>query len=216
MKARPRISGPAADRAGRVRAAPAPDERRQRILEAALDVIAAGGVDAISHRRVARAAGVPLGSTTYYFDSRAHLIRDAFAAHLARSRELMEWDAGREYAGVDEAVDAIAAIVAREFADRGRLLAEYEMTLFAARDPELARIVASFDTAITNDFSARLLTLGIGDAESAARSILQLIRGHKLDQLVHGRPAIDDLKRRLRILLGALVATGSHPQEDSP
>ncbi|HTX07376.1 MAG TPA: TetR family transcriptional regulator [Solirubrobacteraceae bacterium] len=44
-------------------------ERRARIVEAAISVIANEGVEALSHRRVAAAAGVPRSATTYYFES---------------------------------------------------------------------------------------------------------------------------------------------------
>lgn len=45
------------------------DKRRAQIVDAAITVIAEVGVEAMSHRRVAAAAGVPLAATTYYFGS---------------------------------------------------------------------------------------------------------------------------------------------------
>ncbi|MHC4910387.1 MAG: TetR/AcrR family transcriptional regulator [Planctomycetota bacterium] len=62
------------------------DERRLLLLETTLRLVAVGGVDAVTHRRVAQAAGVPLGSTTYYFDSREHLLREAFRHYLEQAR----------------------------------------------------------------------------------------------------------------------------------
>src|ERR1035437_3025759 len=53
-------------------------ERRTRILRAALEVIASEGVHAASYRRIAAQAGVPLGSTTYYFCDLETLIVSAF------------------------------------------------------------------------------------------------------------------------------------------
>ena len=41
--------------------------RRERILAAALDLIAEEGVAGVSHRKIAARAGVPLGSMTYHF-----------------------------------------------------------------------------------------------------------------------------------------------------
>src|SRR5688500_5437435 len=64
-------------------AAPA---RRDAIIQAAVDLIAREGLAAVSHRTVAREAGVPLGATTYYFASKTELLRDALEV-LAR-REL--------------------------------------------------------------------------------------------------------------------------------
>jgi len=47
---------------------------RRRILDATLSVIAADGVRAVTHRRVATAAGASVGLITYYFASTDELI----------------------------------------------------------------------------------------------------------------------------------------------
>ncbi|SCC68911.1 transcriptional regulator, TetR family [Kosakonia oryziphila] len=41
-------------------------QRRERILEATLDTIAEHGIQAVTHRKIASCADVPLGSMTYY------------------------------------------------------------------------------------------------------------------------------------------------------
>src|SRR5512138_372519 len=65
-----------------------PEDRRAAILDATLRLIATDGVDAVTHRRVAGAADVPLGSTTYYFESREQLLREAFRRYLDQIRSL--------------------------------------------------------------------------------------------------------------------------------
>lgn len=52
-------------------------DRRSRIIDAALDVIAEKGVAGTTHRRVAAMADVPLGSMTYRFHSMDELLREA-------------------------------------------------------------------------------------------------------------------------------------------
>ena len=52
-------------------------ERRLLLIQATLELIAEGGVDAVSHRAVAERAGVSLGSTTYWFASRQQMLHDA-------------------------------------------------------------------------------------------------------------------------------------------
>ncbi len=49
-------------------------QRRERILQATLDTIAAHGVRAVTHRKIATCANVPLGSLTYYFSGIEALI----------------------------------------------------------------------------------------------------------------------------------------------
>ena len=56
----------------------APEKDRQaRILDAALQLLAEGGIAAVSMRAVARAAGVSLGLVNYHYDGKASLIRAA-------------------------------------------------------------------------------------------------------------------------------------------
>lgn len=54
-------------------------DRRSRLIDVALDVIADVGVAGLSARRVASAADVPLGSITYHFTDMAELTTAAFA-----------------------------------------------------------------------------------------------------------------------------------------
>lgn len=52
--------------------------RRDRIIAAALDLIADQGVEGVTHRRVAERADVSLGSMTYHFDGMEELLSLAF------------------------------------------------------------------------------------------------------------------------------------------
>lgn len=53
-------------------------ERRARILQATLDMLVEHGISHITHRKIAQAADVSLGSMTYYFTGIDSLIREAF------------------------------------------------------------------------------------------------------------------------------------------
>src|SRR6202023_4418579 len=53
---------------------PKGDRRRYALVSAAADLLCEGGFDAVRHRAVARRAGLPLASTTYYFSSLDDLI----------------------------------------------------------------------------------------------------------------------------------------------
>ncbi|GIH13996.1 TetR/AcrR family transcriptional regulator [Rugosimonospora africana] len=55
--------------------------RREAIAEAAVSVIAEAGIRGLTHRAVDEAAGLPAGSTSYYFRTRAALL-EAVVAHL--------------------------------------------------------------------------------------------------------------------------------------
>ena len=53
--------------------------RREKILQATLETIAAHGINAVTHRKIAQCAGVPLGSLTYYFAGIDALLEEAFS-----------------------------------------------------------------------------------------------------------------------------------------
>lgn len=110
------------------------DRRRRAILEAALRVVERDGVAGVSHRAVAREAGVPTTSTTYYFAT----LDDLLTATLLWAADELAAD----FCAVLCAADPSPAAVARLLADavgprRGRTAAEYELYLLAARRPEL-------------------------------------------------------------------------------
>ena len=58
---------------------PKGERRRYALVSAAADLLCEGGFEAVRHRAVARRAGLPLASTTYYFSSLDELIASAVA-----------------------------------------------------------------------------------------------------------------------------------------
>jgi DNA-binding transcriptional regulator YbjK len=58
---------------------PKGEKRRYALVSAAADLLCEGGFEAVRHRAVARRAGLPLASTTYYFSSLDDLTASAVA-----------------------------------------------------------------------------------------------------------------------------------------
>ncbi|QUF04615.1 TetR family transcriptional regulator [Actinosynnema pretiosum subsp. pretiosum] len=110
--------------------------RRDRIIDACLDVIAEVGVDGASHRGIAAAAGVPLGSMTYHFDGMRQLLREAFgrfAGAVAAGFEARMAAA----ANAEEAAAAVVEIITVDTLSTQRdLVLTHELYTLAARDPE--------------------------------------------------------------------------------
>ncbi|GAA3008067.1 TetR/AcrR family transcriptional regulator [Actinokineospora diospyrosa] len=73
---------------------PKGERRRHALVQAAVELLIEGGFDAVRHRAVAERAGLPLASTTYYFESLDELIAAAIEHHgrteLARGRAELE------------------------------------------------------------------------------------------------------------------------------
>ncbi|MFK3835978.1 TetR/AcrR family transcriptional regulator [Microbacterium sp. NPDC087868] len=118
-----------------------PEARRREIVEAAAELIVEIGVDALTHRKVAARACVPLGATTQYFDTLDDL-RDAALGFLVREIEL-RIEATRqvvESAGVTP--EALARLITESLADARALETDRAVVTAAVHDPrvrELAR-----------------------------------------------------------------------------
>lgn len=110
--------------------------RRDRIIDAALEVIADRGVAGTSHRKVAAAAGVPLGSMTYHFSGMDELLHEAFSRFADRGAERFaaRMAQTRDPAvALDAIVDGIVADIPASGSDEQVVL--YELYTLAARDP---------------------------------------------------------------------------------
>lgn len=118
-------------------------ERREKIIAAALEVIAQHGVAGTTHRRVAEVANVPLGSMTYHFESLEDLVLEAFT-RLDRSlsayyREMLQAARNR-----DEACEAMVDIICgNRWTDR-YMTQLFELYAIAARKPETRRVLSDW------------------------------------------------------------------------
>ncbi|HTO56220.1 MAG TPA: TetR family transcriptional regulator [Pseudomonadales bacterium] len=183
-----------------------PEDRRATILDATLRLIATDGVDAVTHRRVAAAAGVPLGSTTYYFESREQLLRESFRRYLEQIRALQNRVARTiPKTTVAGLVDYLVEMTQREFEDEQMVLAEYELTLFAARDPEIAEALHDWDASMLGHLARAFETMDAARPFDCARTVLNMMRGHELDSLSRHDSGAADLRRRLTVVVSALV-----------
>ncbi len=160
------------------------DRRREAIVEAATDVLARDGFAAVTHRRVAREAGVPLASTTYYFASGEELAVEA----LARLGE--RWTAGSRAVAAappdrDRLAERLVHVVAGG-AERAALITFYERYVAAARVPAYAAAVTAWTDAVTAIVAGVLAAHGL-DPGPAAR-VVALVDGLLIAALGRGEP----------------------------
>jgi DNA-binding transcriptional regulator YbjK len=108
------------------------EERRRRLIRAALAVLERDGLAGFTHRAVAAEAGVALASATYHFRGIDDL---ALSAILEATEAFTE--SIRVRSGVPD-LSGYAGALAEELAShRGRVVAGYELYLLAARRPAL-------------------------------------------------------------------------------
>lgn len=74
--------------------------RRQRVLDATIELATEGGFDAVQMRAVADRAGVALGTLYRYFPSKVHLLVSAMVQEMERVRDRL---AARQVSGDDPA-----------------------------------------------------------------------------------------------------------------
>ena len=119
-------------------------DRKGRIVEAAIGVIAQHGVRGTTHRRIAAAADVPLGSLTYHFTGLDDVLEQAFRRHAAVMSVVYAAHFER-VATRDELVDAVTDLVHGDAgADPRDWAVAYELYLAALRNPALRAVTESW------------------------------------------------------------------------
>ncbi|WP_439662191.1 TetR/AcrR family transcriptional regulator [Lentzea sp. HUAS TT2] len=130
-------------------ATPKGERRRQALVEAASGLFAEGGFDAVRHRAVAERAGLPLASTTYYFDSLDELITAAVEFHgrseLATFRQRLS--SISEEITDDVLVEfMLDLLVGEDATDIEAVLLRYERLVATGRRPYLRPLMRALST----------------------------------------------------------------------
>lgn len=156
-------------------------DRRERLIATALDVVAEHGVAGASHRVIARAADVPLGSTTYHFSTLDELLAAAFTVHAEAVADALE-ERMREVTDSDAALEALVGHLTQDLlADDRALVLAVELYLAAARRPALRAVTEAWMRR-----SRRALELHF-DAVTA-RELDALVEGLVLHQYLSTEP----------------------------
>jgi DNA-binding transcriptional regulator YbjK len=167
------------------------EERRAAIVAATLALVEAEGVEGVTHRRIADAAGVPLAATTYYFSSKDHLLQAAMELHVEREtatlRSLGEAVASQRLS-VEEGVDAVIAWIAGMLAEHRRAQhAQFELYLRVARTATEPPGPPPWTAAYVTIAAQALERLGSEDPGRDAEALAALIHG----LLLHGLTTFD-------------------------
>jgi DNA-binding transcriptional regulator YbjK len=195
------------------------DERRRELCDAAINVLAEHGSRGLTHGQVDRYAGVPDGTTSYYYRTRAALLRGV-------GKRVADIDVANLRSVSDEPLDPqapfshLARLVIMQSHGEGLALnrARHELLLSAARDPDLAetsqefigRIIAMAHGAIAhlqpdNDDPALL--------EAQTTAVTTFIAG-VFTRLVAGDRTINDARQLARFMQAVVTAVALERMND--
>ncbi|MBG6058989.1 DNA-binding transcriptional regulator YbjK [Cryobacterium sp. MP_M5] len=170
---------------------------RERALHAAVDEVGEHGIRALTHARVDARAGLPKGSTSNWFRTRASLLA-GLIGHIA--------DAERSDAAVPPAgdtmterdlVDLVCSLIETESGPRAtRTRVRLALSLEAAHDADLLAPLLRQRAVMVEWMAALLGQVGADDPDEAARTLLACGNGllfHRLtvDPDVEIRPVVE-------------------------
>lgn len=181
-------------------------DTRRRALDAAVALVGTGGMRALTHARVDAEAGLPAGSASNWFRTRATLIAGVVdwiaEAELADLAEL----AAPRHASLDleDFVAALTAMIERQ-TEQHALRTRARLTLFLDASPEVQTPLHAQRRTFARWMRERAEELGMPDPDAAARTLLACGNGLVMHRLTvdPGAPVRPVVARAVR---GCLTA----------
>lgn len=175
------------------------DVSRQALLDATLTILELSGPAAVTHRAVAREAGISAQSVAYHFGSIDELFVSAITAGTSY------WTTRMREAKTGSTARDLATVLINEAKDnRARLVAEVELYLYAARRPALREAATGWAAAIVEVF---------GDLDELShRSLIAAMDGLCLHLLIADRlPTVDFVTAVLERAIAAPPSSATKP-----
>jgi TetR/AcrR family transcriptional regulator, cholesterol catabolism regulator len=176
--------------------------RRQRVIDAALQLGSAGGYEAVQMRDVARTAGVALGTIYRYFTSKDHLLAAAMVDWTGDLERRIAQRPPRTGGGADAVVEVIRK--ATRPMERDPRLAAAMVQAASANEPSVTACSEQ-----TTEIVERMLTAAMNgdDPDRRARTarVLAHVWNSSILRWANGAEAVsqigDDLEDAARLLL---------------
>ncbi|WP_338572007.1 TetR family transcriptional regulator [Arachnia propionica] len=182
-------------------------DRRQRIANAGIALIARGGTHRLTHRAVDAEAGLPSGSTSYYARSRRDLIRLVMEQLSAESQADLTDIEVPEKLTVRQATDLVGRLAKRLILNGDAQAARFAL-MFEVRDDDELRRELTVDAPVRSSFDEKavklLRALGATDPEGTAPEFVALVDAVLMYRAVEAAP-IDPVGVVETYLTGLLV-----------
>lgn len=155
-------------------------ERRRALADAAIGLLASGGVHGLTHRSVERATELPPGTASNYFPSRDDLLVAAaqriVELHMADMRRIDRETVVSD--SPDPMIDLIAASLTHAVTRaRDRYLAIFELQLEACRRPTLREALAGLAGMSAAFTTAEHVELGLAVSPDAVPTLIAFYGG---------------------------------------
>lgn len=148
-------------------------------MAVATELILSEGLATLSHRKIAAAADVPLGSITYHFPSLQSLVAEAFNHYVDRCSDRFEQALAATASAAE--LPAVLAAEVMAYLRSPELALAYELYLGSVRQPDLREITRRWLQASRGSMARHL-------DESTTRIVDALIEGLVLHTLLEKEP----------------------------
>lgn len=152
------------------------DARRRQVAEVTAQLIAKAGIEAVTVREVAQAAGYSTAVVSHYFENKNHLMLHTYRATVLRAHRRME--AALE-AGGGDLLDYLAALLPADADRRRDWLVWFAFWTVAVADPVFSTEQRTRARQAVVRLADLLRRRGVGKeaARAGARHLLTLIYG---------------------------------------
>ena len=147
-------------------------ERRQRVIDAAMSLAAAGGYEAVQMRDVASTAGVALGTIYRYFASKDHLLAAAMVEWAIDLEERGAAEPANGTTPADRMVDVLRQVTSGM--ERRPRLAEALITAMTAKDPAVVECQREVTETITRVLAVPIADLSTDRSDGVVRVLVHV------------------------------------------
>ncbi len=182
------------------------ESRQERLLDAAIDLLGAEGLRAVTHRAVDARAGLPMGSSSNYFRTRDALLEALVDRVTVRELAVMDRYLTTAPPKTPSDLAGVLGVIAMDQAGSHRLLtvARYALLLEGSRRPELSARLLSTGARVNAYVSAWLQLIGSADPDHDLHVLGNYVVGVVLHQLAVPDPAFDPTDH-IEALLESLI-----------
>ncbi|UGT60854.1 TetR/AcrR family transcriptional regulator [Nocardia asteroides] len=181
--------------------------KRTLVLDAALRLLGERGPRALTHRAVDEAAGLPAGSASNYFRTRAALLIGITA--LLEERDHAAWERAPAPRDTAELVEVLCAVLRHAVtADEPATLARYALMLEARELPEVREALRAGHLRLTAWLTGHLRAATDDPAipESAVRPLIDYLDGFALHHALIGGFDTATVRTTLHTLVTAAIS----------